>query len=98
MVTHFVAVVIGSVVVVDQAGRRLAATVSRALDQACRRTVTVDGEIYQGLTKDYVARVIDVPRNKLCDQLAGKAPFTTLWKILASEELRNDTTLHHELA
>lgn len=83
MTGMWLAIGIGAVAV-DEAGRRLAATVAHALKRA-------------DVTQDYVSRVTGIPASKLSDQLAGKVPFTGLCRILASAELKNETDFWLEL-
>ena len=73
-----------AVYVLDEASRRLAALVSLAMQKA-------------DITQDYVSRCTGIPAARLSDQLAGKAPFTGLCRILANDELRTETDLWLEL-
>lgn len=78
------AVIAAATVVADAAGQKLAALVALAMKRA-------------DLTQDYVARCTGIPPNKLSEQLAGKTPFTGLYRILSNVELRQETELWCEL-
>ena len=63
--------VCAAVAFADPVARQLAADAYKAIDDACHAP------------KD-IAIDLDVPLNKLYDQLNGNAPFTYLWRILAA--------------
>lgn len=73
MVTVTLCLLSGAAFVADQATRDLAKDAHDAIKNS-------------NVTIDYVARVIRAPRQKLSDQLHGKAPFTLFCR-LANHEL-----------
>lgn len=42
------------------------------------------------LTLDYVSRVTGVPMQRLSDQLNGKTPFTSFWRLFTGEMRQTD--------
>lgn len=70
--------------VVDEATRELGGLVQDAIKRA-------------GLTQDFIAATIRVPRPKLSDQLNGKAPLTCLYRFYLSRDIREKTQFFPEL-
>lgn len=68
---YFLCLVLAPVAFADPAARLIAADMRTAIDRACHslQSVAID---------------LEVPLNKLSDQLNGKASFTYLWRILAT--------------
>lgn len=69
-------VFLGATLAIDSAGLQLVADIKLALKRA-------------DLSLDYVSRVTGVPIQRLSDQLNGKTPCTSLWRLLVAPEMRD---------
>jgi hypothetical protein len=71
-----VMVLLGATLAIDSVGLQLVADIKLALKRA-------------DLSLDYVSRVTGVPIQRLSDQLNGKTPCTSLWRLLAAPEMQD---------